>query len=353
MNHKLTAAVVFGGVSTEHTISRMSVTSVLNHLNRDFYDIKVIGITRDGEWYAYEGDTALIQNGDWERSDKKFPCVISPDRKCHGMLIHRENGWEEQRLDVIFPVLHGKNGEDGTIQGLFELAGIPYVGCGVMASANCMDKDTAKRLFVSAGVPTAKWLTATPEKDIRDLDAEIQETVRYPVFVKPANSGSSIGITKAHNLEELKGALEEAFRHDWKVLLEETIHGRECECAVLGNRTDAKTSAVIGEIIPIRDLYDFEGKYTDGTTRLEIPAALPEEQTALLKATALRAYHALGCEGLSRVDFFALDDGSVILNEINTLPGFTNISMYPKLFMESEYSYSGLLDALIQAALNR
>jgi D-alanine-D-alanine ligase len=268
-------------------------------------------------------------------------------------MVRRASGWEEIRLDVVFPVLHGKNGEDGTIQGLLELAGIPYVGCGVMASANCMDKDTAKRLFVSAGVPTAKWILATPEQDIQDLDAKIQEGIQYPVFVKPANAGSSIGVSKAHHLEELKEALKEAFRYDWKVLLEETIYGRECECAVLGNRCDAKTSAVVGEILPVRELYDFEGKYIDGSTQLEIPASLPEEQTKLIQSTALKAYHALGCEGLSRVDFFAREDGSVILNEINTLPGFTNISMYPKLFLASGYTYSGLLDALIQAALNR
>lgn len=351
---KLTIAVLFGGASTEHEVSRLSVTSVLNHLDREKYTVLPVGITREGNWFLYEGEESLIIDGAWQQSEAKCPCLLSPDPCHHGFLVQRGEGWETLPVDVLFPVLHGMNGEDGTVQGLFDLACIPYVGCGVMASANCMDKDVAKRLFAAAGIGIAKGFTVYrgEDTDFAAIAARAEAELGWPVFVKPVNLGSSVGVSRATDAAELAAALEEAFRYDRKVLIEEAIIGAaEVECAIMGNHHNAVASDVLGEIVPVRDLYDYEGKYLDGSTDLYIPARIPAEQTALVRETAVKAYRALDCAGLSRVDFFALPDGRIILNEINTLPGFTNISMFPKLFMNSGYSYSGILDRLIELAL--
>ena len=353
---KTTVAVVFGGVSPEHEVSRLSVTSVLSNLDRERYQVRMVGITKEGQWMLYTGPVEAISPGDWERLPEYLtPCVLSPDRTHHGLLLLEGNGWQVCPVDVVFPVLHGRNGEDGTIQGLLELAGIPCVGCGVMASANCMDKDTAKRLFTAAGIPNARWIILTREDLSRpeEVEQRILGAFGYPAFVKPANAGSSVGVSRAEDLESLKISLESAFAQDDKVIVEETIRGAEVECAVIGNDSPA-ASDVIGEIVPVRALYDYEGKYLDGSTDLYIPARLGEEQTQTIRRYAVEAYRALGCQGLARVDFFALPDGqSVILNEINTMPGFTNISMYPKLMMASGFTYGSLLDRLIQLALER
>jgi len=245
------------------------------------------------------------------------------------------------------------NGEDGTLQGLLELARLPYVGCGVTGSANCMDKDIAKRLFAAAGIPTARGFTVYRGEvpSPTELAAKVEAELGWPVFVKPVNLGSSVGVSRACDAEELAAAMEEALRYDCKVLVEEAITGAEVECAVMGNHHNAIPSDVIGEIVPLREMYDYEGKYLDGSTQLYIPARIPEAQTELIRQAAVKAYRALDCRGLSRVDFFALPDGTIRLNEINTLPGFTNISMFPKLFMASGYTYPQLLDRLIELAL--
>ena len=351
---KITVAVIFGGVSSEHEVSRLSVTSVLQNLDREHYQVRMVGITKQGRWMLYTGPVEAISPGDWERLPEYLtPCVLSPDREHHGLLMLKGDGWEKLPVDVVFPVLHGRNGEDGTIQGLLELAGIPYVGCGVMASANCMDKDTAKRLFTAAGIPNARWITLTQVDLSRpeQVEKQILESFGYPAFVKPANAGSSVGVSRADDLASLKAALETAFAQDDKVIVEEAIEGAEVECAVIGNSSPA-ASDVIGEIVPVRALYDYEGKYLDGSTDLYIPARLGQEQTQTIRRYAVEAYKVLGCQGLARVDFFALRDGkSVILNEINTMPGFTNISMYPKLMMASGFTYGALLDRLIRLAL--
>lgn len=349
---KLNVGVLFGGVSSEHEVSRLSVTSVLEHLDRSKYNVIPLGINRAGRWFHYKGDISLIADGRWETSGQITPVLLAPSPHLKGVLIDALDHVRAQPLDVVFPVLHGKNGEDGTVQGVLELAGIPYVGCGVTASANCMDKDVAKRLFAAAGIPVARWETFYPE-DLADFDriAAAARMLGFPVFVKPAAAGSSVGVSRASNEEELRSALEEAFRQDRKVLVEEAVSGAEVECAVMGNHANCVTSDVLGEIVPKRTLYDYEGKYLDGSTELFIPARIPAEQTALIKKTALAAYRALDCAGLSRVDFFAKMDGSVILNEINTLPGFTNISMFPKLFMASGLTYEEILDRLISLAL--
>ncbi len=350
---KLTVAVLFGGASTEHDVSQLSVTSVLRELDRDKYELLPVGITRSGEWFLYTGELSLITDGRWEQSDARTPCLLSPVPAHHGLMVQKADGWQPLRVDLVFPVLHGMNGEDGTLQGLLELARLPYVGCGVTGSANCMDKDIAKRLFAAAGIPTARGFTVYRGEvpSPAELAAKVEAELGWPVFVKPVNLGSSVGVSRACDAEELAAAMEEALRYDCKVLVEEAITGAEVECAVMGNHHNAIPSDVIGEIVPLREMYDYEGKYLDGSTQLYIPARIPAEQTELIRQAAVKAYRALDCRGLSRVDFFALPDGTIRLNEINTLPGFTNISMFPKLFMASGYTYPQLLDRLIELAL--
>ena len=350
---KLTVAVLFGGASTEHDVSRLSVSSVLRELDREKYEILPVGITRSGEWLLYSGDVSLIADGRWEQPELTTPCLLSPVPAHHGLMVQTPDGWQPRRVDVVFPVLHGMNGEDGTVQGLLELAQLPYVGCGVTGSANCMDKDIAKRLFAEAGIPVAGGFTVYrgEEPTPAELTARVEAELGWPVFVKPVNLGSSVGVSRACNGEELEAAMAQALRFDRKVLVEEAIRGAEVECAVMGNHHNAVASDVLGEIVPVREMYDYEGKYLDGSTRLYIPARIPGDQTELIRKTAVAAYRALDCRGLSRVDFFALPDGTIRLNEINTLPGFTSISMFPKLFMASGYTYPQLLDRLIELAL--
>ena len=356
LDKKTSVAVLFGGVSSEHEVSRLSVTSVLQNLDREKYAVTAVGITKDGRWLRFDGQEGLIADGSWEKDASRLtPCILSPDASHHGLLALGKAGWETIPVDVVFPVLHGRGGEDGTLQGLLELAGIPYVGCGVAASANCMDKEIAKTILAAAGIPVARWITVLAEDfaGIDDLDARIRKELGYPVFVKPANAGSSVGVSKASCKEDLRPAMYAAFKEDGKVIVEETLTGAEVESAVLGN-LHPQAAPDVGEIVPKRDLYDYEGKYLDGSTDLYIPARIPEAQARLLRETAVRAYQVLGCSGLSRVDFFACPDGkNVVLNELNTMPGFTSISMYPKLFIHGGMSYPQLLDRLIELALQR
>ena len=356
MTQKTIVAVLFGGVSSEHEVSRLSVSSVLANLDREKYEAVPVGITKDGRWLRFDGEERLIADGSWEKDAPHLtPCILSPDAAHHGLLVLGEAGWEIVRVDVVFPVLHGRGGEDGTVQGLLDLAGIPYVGCGVAASANCMDKDIAKTLLAAAGIPVARWITVEAREfgGIEELDARIRKELGYPVFIKPARAGSSVGVSKASCREDLRPAMYAAFKEDGKVIVEETLTGAEVESAVLGN-SDPQAAPAVGEIVPKRELYDYEGKYLDGSTDLYIPARIPDGQASLIRETAVRAYTALGCTGLSRVDFFACPDGkSVVLNELNTLPGFTSISMYPKLFLQAGMTYPQLLDRLIALALER
>lgn len=346
--------VIFGGQSPEHEISRKSVTSVLNNLNKEKYEITVIGITKNGAWYLYTGDYANIIGGEWENdTQNKKKAIISPDAEEKCILVF-ENDNTVSRIypDVIFPVLHGEYGEDGTVQGLFELSGIKYVGMGVLASANGMDKIYSKMVFASAGIPQADWVVVRRGEDIEEKMNEIEAKLGYPCFVKPACTGSSVGVGKAHDRAELKDAINNAAQFDRKILVEENIDGHEVETAVLGN-FDAEASTV-GEIMPTVEFYDFDAKYNDNSTKLQIPADLPAETIEKIREYAKRGFKALDGQGLSRVDFFVKNsDGSVVLNEINTLPGFTNISMYPKLWNAVGLGYSELLDKLIELAEER
>ena len=349
--NKISLGVVFGGVSSEHEVSLMSAASVLSNLDPERYDIHKIGITKDGRMLYCTGSAESVKDGSWEQKDCT-PCVLSPDRSHHGLLLP---GQKIIRLDVVFPVLHGKNGEDGTIQGLLALAGIPCVGCGVLASACCMDKVVTHVLLDAAGIPQAQWMWTTEHEYRRAPEtslAQIRQRLGFPCFVKPANAGSSVGVTKAVDPESLREGMELAFRHDHKVIVEGMVHGIELECAVLGNKEPI--ASCVGEIAPEADFYDYNAKYIDGTTQTYAPARICEAASEGVRETALRAYKVLGCAGLARVDFFLTEEEhQVVLNEVNTIPGFTSISMYPQRFAVSGVPYPELLDRLIDSALEK
>ncbi len=347
---KQSVCVVFGGVSSEHDISKISAATVIDLLDKDKYDIHRIFIDKSGNWTYFTGDIASDANDG--AKDKFDKAIISPSQNDGGILRFGKDGAVELiKIDVAIPVLHGKNGEDGTIQGLFEIAGIPYVGSGVLGSSVCMDKCMAKILFKEAGIPQADWVTVKlgEELDVR----EVEEKLGYPCFIKPSNAGSSVGISKAHNREELIEGVKLAFEHDYKVLIEEFISAAEVESAVLGN-FDPKIAENIGEIAPANEFYDFDAKYNSSDSVLTIPADIDKVLEEKLKEYALSAYKICECRGLSRVDFFVdKNNGRVILNEINTLPGFTSISMYPKLWEKSGLGGTKLLDSLIDLAIKR
>lgn len=347
---KINVCVLFGGVSSEHSVSEVSASAVLDNIDRDKYEVFPVGITNDGKWLFYDGEVENIRNHSWEQHSN-ITAMLSPDRTEKVLIKFAENGIEKVPIDVVYPVLHGKNGEDGTIQGLCELAGIPYVGSGVIGSAACMDKCIAKILFEKAGIPQANWV----EVKLGDaVDYEkIEKKLGYPCFIKPSSAGSSMGVTKASNREELDGGIKEAFLHDYKVLIEEAIDAREVECAVMGNLTPV-TADVLGEIKPAKEFYDYEAKYEDENSQLIIPANVDEKTAEIIKEYAKSAYRICECRGHSRVDFF-IDrrDGRIILNEINTIPGFTPISMYPKLWESSGVSMKDVIDKHIELALKR
>lgn len=348
-------AVIFGGVSSEHDISCLSAASILRNLDREKYEVYPVGITQDGRWYYCPDCTAdTVENGEWERLNGKIPALFPPDRSVHGLVLLRDGKTETVRLDCVFPVLHGVGGEDGTMQGLLELAGIPYVGCGVAASANSMDKSITKVLVDAAGVRQAKYYLALRYDFERNAEGVVRTAAdrlgSFPVFVKPCSQGSSVGVAKANDMLELAAGLTEAFKLDDKVLVEEFIDGHEVECAVLGNHSPI--ASTVGEIAPAQEFYTFDAKYKDEASQLYIPAHITPQQIETVRQNALRVYAALGCRGLSRVDFFVTHaDGEVVFNELNSIPGFTSISMYPKLFAHEGIDYPALLDRLIGLAL--
>lgn len=350
---KMQVAVLFGGVSSEHEVSRVSAGYVVRELDRALYTVHTVGITKDGRWLYYTGDDKSMADGSWEQDPHNVPCVLSPDRNTHGLLILYPDHTETVRLDVVFPVLHGKNGEDGTMQGLLQLSGIPFVGCRALSSAVCMDKAVTHSLLEAARIEQAHYLWFYADLYHTRADViknKIAARLDFPVFVKPANAGSSVGISKVNSIDELDAAVEKAAKEDGKIVVEEGIVGAEVECAVMGN--EEPIASTVGEIGASAEFYDYDDKYKNGTSQLYIPARLPEEKIEEIRAIAKRAYHMLGCRGLARVDFFVREkDGRVLLNEINTLPGFTAISMYPKLWEHEGVSGTELLNRLIAYAL--
>ena len=348
---KKTVGIVFGGVSSEHDISCISAKSIIKNIDLNKYNIVLIGITKNGKWYIFNDDVELLPEDKWLNSRSLVPAFISPDASVGGLVTAKG---DIIKLDVVFPVLHGKNGEDGTIQGLFQLAQIPFVGCDATSSGVCMDKAVANAVADAFGIPQAKWFAINQYNYIRKGDEILDEAIErlgFPIFVKPANAGSSVGISKAHNKEELRQAMAVAFKEDKKAVLEEFIDGFEVECAVLGN--NEPIAGEVGQIIAAAEFYDFDAKYNNPQSETVIPARIDESKREEVKAQALKAYNALGCEGMSRCDFFVTNDGRVLLNEINTIPGQTAISMYPKLMEAVGISYQSLIDRLIDLALER
>ena len=352
----LAAALLFGGLSSEHEVSRVSAGTFADNMSADHYTVYKVGITKGGRWLLTNATTAQMADGSWETLPDNHSCLISPDRDTHGMLVFGADGTAETiRLDVVIPALHGLWGEDGTVQGLLELAGIPYVGCGVLASAACMDKAVANALFEAAGVPHCPWMSFTRYDLETDLDAcceQLEGKLRYPMFVKPANGGSSVGISKVLDRYSLRTAIEMALREDNKLVFEAFVDGQEVECAALGS--DPALATLPGEILAGAEFYTYDDKYKNGVSRTVIPASLPQEKLEEVRDLARKAYTALGCEGLSRCDFFVeKGTGRVLINEINTFPGFTAISMYPQLMGSVGLSVPELIDELIQLALER
>lgn len=352
---KKTLGIIFGGKSSEHAVSLRSATTVINKTPRDIYDVVMIGITRDGRWFLYEGDVEKLADSSWEQ-DKVTPAFISPDTSVHGLVVMGESGVKTIRLDAVYPVMHGRLCEDGAMQGLLELAGIPYVGCDVASSAICMDKALTNSMLEHGGIAQAAFVwfysddfAANTEKWCDDVEKKLG----YPCFVKPANAGSSVGVGKCHNREELIEAVNAAAEHDPKIVIEEGIDGAEVECAVLGNRSNAEAS-VVGQVVSANDWYDFESKYNDIGSETRIPADISEEAAAEVRRLAVKAYKLLGCSGLTRMDFFVRhSDGAVLLNEPNTLPGFTSISMYPMLWEACGVDNGQLIHRLVTLAEER
>ncbi len=354
MKKKLHVAVIFGGRSGEHEVSLMSARSVLSVLDPAKYDVTQIGITHEGKWLS--GDD-VVGKFESRKVEGLEPVIISPDPSWRGIYVIRNTYYVKfTDIDVFFPVLHGTFGEDGTIQGLFEMADAAYVGAGVTGSSVGMDKGVFKEVMRSIGVPTVPSIIALRseiEKDMDGVIAKAEKVSAYPLFTKPANLGSSVGVTKCRTRSDLQEGLMEAALYDRRVLIERGVaNAREIEVSVLGN--DEPRASVPGEILPSREFYSYESKYVDGTSGLLIPAPLPQETTARIQELAVRAYKAIDCSGMARVDFFLdKDSGEVYLNEINTIPGFTKISMYPKLWEASGMTYSELVDRLIELALQR
>lgn len=346
--NKKTVVVLFGGQSSEHEVSRVSASTIISNINQDKYYVIPVGITKEGKWMIYNGPVENIKNGEWEKFGT--PAIISPDASQKGILKIVGSKVKLIPVDVVFPVLHGLYGEDGTVQGLFELAQIPYVGCGVLASSVSMDKVYTKIIAKNAKINQANYVYV-PSSDIgkKSTVTKLEKKIGYPCFIKPSNAGSSVGITKAHNKEELVKGLKLAALHDRKILVEENITGRELECAVFGNNEVSASS--VGEVLAAAEFYDYDAKYNNAESKTIIPAKLDEKIVKEIQKTAIKVFKSVDGSGLARVDFF-LEEGTnrVVFNELNTLPGFTSISMYPKLWEDSGKPLEKLIEELIELA---
>ncbi len=356
MRIKPRVAIITGGKSGEHEVSLQSAKSVIAALDKDKYDVVVIGVTKQGRWIAADDALALLEAGCPAEADAAGSAagstLIPSDRQelVPGMTAH-----PFPRVDVVFPVMHGTYGEDGTVQGLLELAGLPYVGAGVLGSALGLDKVTQKNVLAANGVPVVPFQVVLRSQWQTEREATLADVLAHlslPLFVKPSNGGSSVGCSKAHNVAELAAGLDLAARFDRKLLVEKAVNAREIECSVLGN--DQPEASVLGEVEPGNEFYDYHAKYLDDNSVLHIPAELPVELSERIRGLAIKAFRAIDCAGMARIDFFLdRDTGEVFVNELNTIPGFTRISMYPKLWEASGLSYPELLDRLIALAIER
>jgi D-alanine-D-alanine ligase len=352
MNKKINVAILFGGKSAEHEVSLQSAKNVFEAINREKYNVIFIGIDKKGRWLLNDGSKILLnsENPKLIKLNKKSdPVALVP--QSSGKISNLTKDESNLKIDVVFPILHGPFGEDGTVQGLLKLANVPFVGAGVLGSAVGMDKDVMKRLLRDVKIPIGKFITIKIEEPVPDFK-DIKDNLGLPFFIKPANMGSSIGISKIHNRKEYLEKVQDAFRYDTKILIEEFIKGREIECSVLGNENPI--ASLPGEVKSSHEFYSYDAKYIDDNGAvLEIPAKIPKSKVKKIQELAVKTFKTLVCEGLARVDFFLKDNGDIFVNEINTIPGFTKISMYPKLWEASGISYTELIDRLIQLAIER
>ncbi|WP_025026928.1 D-alanine--D-alanine ligase [Caldalkalibacillus mannanilyticus] len=354
MDRKIKVGIIFGGKSAEHEVSLQSAKNIIDAIDREKFEVLLIGIDKSGKWHLNESSTFLLHEENpklIQLNHSNQSVALIPGEETNQLL--SSNNFESLgQIDVVFPVLHGPLGEDGTIQGLLRMANIPFVGASVLGSAVNMDKDVAKRLLRDSGIHIANFMTLYRHTKDQFTFHDVKEKLGVPFFVKPANLGSSVGISKVKHEQEFAEAINQAFLYDHKVVIEECITGREIECSVLGN--EDPIASVPGEILPQQEFYSYEAKYIDEKgALLQIPADLPPEIAKEIQQIATRAYQVLCCEGMGRVDFFLTEEGEIILNEINTIPGFTRISMYPKLWEASGISYSDLITKLIQLSLDR
>jgi D-alanine-D-alanine ligase len=352
---KTKLGIIFGGRSGEHEVSLQSARSIANAINRKRFDLYLIAVDKQGNWYLADEDTYLNNPDDPANIElnigKEQQIALIPDNNSN-KIIQLSTGNELGYIDVAFPIIHGTFGEDGGLQGYFSILNIPYVGADITGSAIAMDKLIAKELLIYSGIAVADYLVVTNKSDIKNFISEVTDKFDFPVFIKPACSGSSVGVFKAESNEKLERSITEALKFDSRVLIEEAINGREIECAILGN--DDLIASVPGEIIPKHAFYSYEAKYIDAEgASLEMPANIPEDIKSRVKEFALKSYKALFCKGMARVDMFLTENGDLILNEINTLPGFTKISMYPKLMELSGINYSELIDRLVDLAIEQ
>lgn len=347
---KRNVAVIFGGCSPEYGVSLESAHAVITHIDETRYNLVPVGISKTGSWFYFTGDTEKIKMDTWNNPIDCVPALISLDRDARGLLVQTTAGVKEISLDAAFPVLHGRNGEDGTVQGIFELAGIPLVGCGVLSSALCMDKDRAHKLVRAAGIAVPSSAVLTKGNSVEEAVAN-GEKLGYPLFVKPVRAGSSYGITKVWKRSQLPAALEQAFAYDDHIILEEAISGFEVGCAVLGN--GRLTVGKLDEIELADGFFDFHEKYTLKTSEIHVPARISPAKTAEVKETAQRIYKILGCQGFARVDMFLDDEGRVVFNEVNTIPGFTAHSRYPNMMKAAGMSFEQIISNVIELAVNK
>lgn len=357
VNKKKNVMILFGGQSNEHEVSVLSARNVLENADKEKFDVIAVGITREGKWMLFDGEYDHMVAGLWEEHVKMPDSAGRLVQSPRDFILSFADRAGLDSIDAIFPVMHGINAEDGTMQGLLELTGIPYVGPGVLGSSMGMDKEISKVIFEKAGIPQCKYLVAkrhqlNDDAFVQQLLEDTATTIGYPCFIKPANAGSSVGVHKVDSEGNLLSALKDAAKYDSKILIEEFINGREVECAVLGNN-NAKAS-VLGEIISSNEFYDYNAKYIDNKSQCVIPADLTGETAEAIKNYAVKAFESLQCSGLSRVDFFVENDtAEVYINEINTLPGFTSISMYPMLWGASGINYADLITKLFDLAIER
>ncbi|WP_155669429.1 D-alanine--D-alanine ligase [Ornithinibacillus caprae] len=351
---KKKVGIIFGGKSAEHEVSLQSAKNIVDAIDKEKYEVVLIGIDKEGKWHLNDQSSYLLnaENPKLIQLNKSNDNIAIVPGSTDNQLIHAGNAVNLDQLDVVFPIVHGTLGEDGSLQGMLRIANLPFVGPSVLGSSICMDKDIAKRLLQGAGINVAKGFTFSKVKRPKINYEDIKQYLGTPMFIKPANQGSSVGVSKVTTEEEFEKAVDSAFQYDNKIVIEETVIGREIECSVLGN--EDPMASVPGEILPQTEFYSYESKYIDEKgAELAIPAELSDEMIKKVQETAIKAFETLQCEGLARVDFFLTAEGELYVNEVNTLPGFTKISMYPKLWEISGIAYSELISKLIELAIER